>query len=611
MTLSVRLGVLVLAMVLGAAPARASRGGLHDAIAQLVEHDAGLAAPVHATDWRTLDDRIAARELSVHSLLAGLAERFTADYQKNLADLLSGGAVRVDAQQPALARVHAALLRCLPRFGFSEASVELYMFGDLDVDAFAWGVPQGHDPALIGISSRVLRLYLQGDEGLKLSDLELEFILCRELAHIQAGHCVYQMLVMFAQSLEDKLSEQAKQLTHLLAARVHLKGLWSTVASQLLPPVERFIISLAFRRFVLWEVNADASADRAALVALELEHPHADALAAATRVLLLAMLKDYHAAALVDVPAFLAQVEKQTDVSELIRNPDRATADRALPQPCEPRGLADIGAHILAAIRRLLGLEPELPLHTAGYAEMIADLARYGHQAELHDVLAAMQSPDLIERGLLVLRRVSDLEDIRHIDRPVAGDGWLGDARARLIVALADALAEDLAAHGGDLDASRLGAWLAAVPGMSYQSQMAAERVLEELAARPAGLPAPASLRLADALIELREVNLIASTTYAGDLAAFLEKQGTPSDIRRAYVGYFRMRADALIAAEARALTAPDRRAVVVAWIRKHRDAAWPASAALAFEQLMAEVVAELRAAGDEEHAGQVQQLLQ
>jgi len=82
---------------------RAGRAPLEDALAEAARQDASLFAPLHPSDYRTLDDRIAARELeqSTSSASSPAASRELRVLDGRRAVLR---ALRVDETQPGLAR---------------------------------------------------------------------------------------------------------------------------------------------------------------------------------------------------------------------------------------------------------------------------------------------------------------------------------------------------------------------------------------------------------------------------------------------------------------------------------------------------------------------------
>jgi hypothetical protein len=615
------------------------RSDLRAALQEVVARRPDLGSALHPTDYRTLDDRIAARELVNRTTMASLGAAFVDRYRRSVEEILAHGAVRIDAAQPGLAPVHAAFLRCLTRLGIPEAKARLYMFGSLEVEAFAWGLPPSRGDGIIGLSARVVRLHLEGDEGMRMSDAELEFILSRELAHLQADHNVFQMLTLFARSVERELNDQARRLLHQLYKSAGLGGILLSVADGLSRPITKFLISIAFRRYYVWDINAAVGANRAALLSVAQAYPVDDALAAGVRTLLLAMLKDYRLVRRVDVGAFLGQVESQTDLFDIVRNPDRISVDRAISVPAASAGsagqIAGLGDKILDIIRRLLGMSfPAFPVRTAGYVEMVSDLARYRKSQDFRDMVAAGSSQDPFDRGMLLLRRITDLDDISHIrEFQIAPGASLEDREThrlkRLLAgALAGHLAADLEAHGGSVDAARLGRVLEQLTTVSFQYQVATHRVLESLAAMQqgaladaavpaaagdapsAGLP-PAARRVLDrALIESRFDNLLETATFRDDLALYLRRVEAPAQIYMDYTAYFEKRQVKLIEAEAIALSHPDRLTLLLDWIQKHHDPAWPGVLRTAYGQLLRTLVARLRAAGHLAYASVVESFI-
>jgi len=610
--------LMVAALLLAprAATKTASAAGLRETLGAIVGRDAGLGAALHPTDYRTLDDRIAARELVEHTQLARLGALFTEKYRQSTEAMLTSGAVRVDAGQPGFAAVNAIWLRCLERFRIPPERVRLYIFGDLEAASFSWGLPLAQGDGIVGLSSRIVRLFMDGDEGLKLDPLELEFLMCRELAHLQSEHSVYQMLTYFAQSVQDKLSEPARGLLFLIPFQFGLSPFLVVPGMSMLEPLETFLVSLPFRRFMVWDINALVSADRAALLALLADHSLDDALRAGTRVLLLGMMKDYHLVSHVDVGAFLTQVQTSTNLANLVHNPDRWTVDREtagpLPAPTEatvrpaPPGL---GEKVLDIARRLLGITgPPIPVQTAGYAELIADLANYRSSQELKDVLRLSRSPETFDRALLVLRRLADLDDIAHI-RGGADRATPEAAQAReLVSAMAADLSRELAAHPDTLAGTRVERLLTELPGLSYQCQIAAQRVLEELVA--AGVPGSAPVRAAvtQSLVEVRLQNLLRTAGMYEDLANYLAVLRTPGSVVRSYLDYFETREQALIAAEADALATQVDPAKLVPWLTAHVPMVQPPPLAAAFGALHRETAKLLRAAGQRRLSEQVMQ---
>jgi hypothetical protein len=594
---------VLLALLLPAA-LHASRADLRQALDEVLARYPDLAAGVHPTDYRSLDDRIAARELVNRTAMATLGQHFTESYRRSVEEILSQGAVLIGDGQPEFSPIHAAFRRCLSRMGYPESKVRLYLFGSLEIECFSWGLPPERGDGIVGISSRIVRLVLDGDEGLKMSEAELEFLFHRELAHLQAGHGIFQMLTLFARSVEHKLNEEARRALHRLYRSFGLGGIVLTLADGVTKPIQKYLVSLAFRRYYVWDVNAAVSANRAALLALASARTPEEALEAGTRTLLLAMLKDYRMARRVNVPAFLAQVAAQTNLDDMVRNPDRLSVDAALSQGGADVAVNGLGDKILEILRKLLGMSsPSFPIRTAGYVEMVSDLARWRRSRELADTVGCVASANLVDRALLVLRRMSDLDDLSHIREwqlfpgASAADEELHKAKKRLTQALADHLVWDLEVHGNDYEASRLAQLATGLLERSYQYQIVTHRTLEAVAATP-GLPAGARSPLSRALIESRFDNLLETALFREDLAQYLKAIEAPAQIYLDYTGYFEKRRDKLVASTASELAAPAWTNELLTWLGRHHSPHRPACQKKAFGLLTAKLAAELKASG-------------
>lgn len=605
---------VLLAFLLPAA-LRASRADLREALADVLARYPDLAAGVHPTDYRSLDDRIAARELVNRTAMATLGQHFTESYRRSVEEILSQGAVLIDGGQPEFAPVRAAFDRCLARMGYPAGKVRLYLFGSLEIEAFSWGLPPERGDGIVGVSSRIVRLVLEGDEGLKMSEAELEFLFHRELAHLQAGHGIFQMLTLFARSVEHKLNEEARRALHRLYRSAGLGGIVLSLADGITRPIQKYLVSLAFRRYYVWDVNAAVSANRAALLALAAAHSPEVALEAGTRTLLLAMLKDYRMARRVNVPAFLAQVAAQTNLDDMVRNPDRLSVDAALSQGGgSGASVASLGDKILDILRKLLGMSnPSFPVRTAGYVEMVSDLARWRRSREFADTVGSVTSADLVDRALVVLRRMTDLDDLSHIREwqlaPGASqqDQALFQAKQRLTQALADHLVWEASAHAGDYEASRLARLADGLLEQSYQYQIVTHRALEAVAASP-DLPAGARAPLARGLIESRFDNLLETALMREDLAQYLKAIETPAQIYLDYTGYFEKRRDKLVADTAAGLITPAQVEQLLTWLGRHHSESRPECQKAAFKALVARLIAALKSSNQTAMAAAVEQ---
>lgn len=570
------------ALLILVAPVFASRAVLESALQVAAAADPMVAAPLHPSDFRTLDDRIAARELADKDVLGEIADQFVRSFEDSTARVLASAALRIDENQPAFAPLYQVYRKSLAKLGLPASRIPLYIYGDLEVEAFAWGLPPPEGHGFLGLSSRTARLFLEGDQGRKLSEADLDFVFVRELAHLAAGHATYRMITTLARTAENRLNAAARDVLRTLYRTTGLGGVALSAVVEITRPIQRFLVSRAMHRFFLWDLNAAVGAARAGVLASPAEGD--EALKGAVRVLLMAMLQDLSLVERVDVAAFTAQVrEAAADGPSLVRDPSHPIRTSPL-----SRGLADV-------VRRLLGLPhpAELPHLAPGHAELLADTVRWAASAERRDLARWMQSSDPFDRALLAVRRLTDLEEYAQVGLVSGEESRNAGAMNALVQALATHVGEDVQAHAGDADGSLLGRLIEETRALSHLSHVAVHRVLESLAASNT-LAGPAQAKLEAALVDSRFRNLIETWGYRAEVEAWLDKVGAPRGVKKRWLEAIVARTEALKAGAVDGLTASARIDAAPDWMSAHRDPARTDGRRTAWECVVDEVAERL-----------------